>query len=309
LYSFRNGNTGCGECCKHFSQAERDISDYIKSLGLTVIENDRSIISPLELDIVIPEKNIAIEYCGLYWHGETKGKDIKYHLNKLKRCVEMGYRLITIFEDEWINKRDIVEKRLNHILGDNNKRVYARKCDIKEISPKIANEFINQHHVQGSTGSSVKLGLYYNNELVSVMTFAKPSLSKGRKSFDNVYELSRFCSSVHVVGGASKLLTHFKRNYEWNEIFTFADRRWSKGNVYEKLGFESVGETKPNYWYFKTRDEGIQRKHRFNYRKDRLPVLFNNVDMDMTEWQIMQSQGFDRIWDCGNLKYITRNKS
>lgn len=311
LTHFRSGNTGCGECCKQFSRAEKDIAEYIKSLGIDIIENDRTIISPLELDIVIPEKNIAIEYCGLYWHGETKGKDRNYHSNKLKKCNEKGYRLITIFEDEWVNKQDITKNRLKHILGLSGDRIYARKCAIKEISPKIANGFINEHHIQGSTGSSIKLGLYNNGDLVSVMTFAKPSLSKGRKKFDNVYELSRFCSSRHVVGGASKLLSYFKKNYSWNEIFTFADLRWSEGNVYEKSGFILIGDTKPNYWYFNINKLGMIRKHRFNYRKDRLTELFGNVDMTTTEWEIMQKQNFDMIWDCGNLKFkiINENKT
>ena len=307
LGHFRSGNAGCGECCKKFSQAEKDISIYIKSLDLDIIENNRTIISPQELDIVIPEKMIAIEYCGLYWHGETKGKYKNYHLDKLKRCNEQGYRLITIFEDEWINKQEITKTRLKHILGCSDNKLYARKCAIKEISPKIANEFVNKYHIQGSTGSSIKLGMYNNGDLVSVMTFAKPSLSKGRKSFDNVYELSRFCSSVHVVGGASKLLSHFKKNYEWNEIFTFADLRWSEGIVYDKSGFDLDGTTKPNYWYFNQNKIGMVRKHRFNYRKDMLDKLFDDVDMTQTEWQIMQSQGFDRIWDCGNFKFKITN--
>jgi G:T-mismatch repair DNA endonuclease (very short patch repair protein) len=308
LCSIRSGKILCVECCKHFSQAERDLSNYIKSLGFVVVENDRTIIKPLELDIVIPEKKIAIEYCGLFWHGETKGKHNKYHLNKLGKCESEGYRLITIFEDEWANKQDIVKSRLKYILGQGGRTVYARQCVVKEISPKIANTFINKYHLQGSTGSSIKLGLHHNGELIAVMTFAKPSISKGKKSFNDIYELSRFCSSCQVVGGASKLLSHFKKNYEWNEIFTFADLRWSEGNLYKQIGFNHTGETKPNYWYFNTQKLGVSRKHRFNYRKDRLPSLFGNVDMSMTEWQIMQSQGFDRIWDCGNLRYkITNN--
>lgn len=298
----------CGICdTSKMSKEEKSLTDYIKSLGFGVIENDRSVISPLELDTVIPEKLIAIEYCGLYWHGETKGKDSKYHINKLNSCKEKGYRLITIFSDEWVNKQDTVKTRLKHILGINDDVIYARKCDIRVIDTKTSTKFVNEHHIQGSTGSSVKLGLFHNSELVSVMTFAKGSISKGKGGVSGVYELSRFCSSRRVVGGASKLLTYFKRNYEWDEIFTYADKRWSDGNLYEQIGFECVGETKPNYWYFKTSSSTQKRGHRFNYRKDRLPILFENVDMTMTEWQIMQSQGFDRIWDCGNIKYRVTN--
>ncbi len=308
LHSFRSGSTGCSICCQSFSQAEKELAEYVRSLGVDIVENNRSIISPLELDIVVPEKNIAIEYCGLYWHGETKGKDKGYHLNKLNMCNEEGYRLITVFEDEWMNKQDVVKTRLKHILGFADERIYARKCAIKEITSVVSNEFIKKYHIQGRTSDAIRLGMYHQGDLVAVMSFSKPSLSKGQKGSIDVFELSRFCSSKHIVGGASKLLEHFKRNYKWTEIYTYADKRWSEGNVYEQLGFKHDSLTKPNYWYFNINELGIKRKHRFNYRKDRLPTFFPGCDMSRTEWEIMQLNGYDRIWDCGNIKYVMYNQ-
>jgi len=318
LDSFRSGNYGCLKCGQKISKPEKEISNYIESLGFSVIENDREIISPLELDIIISDKKIAIEYCGLYWHSQSKKSDKNYHLNKLKLCNEKGYRLITIFEDEWIYKQDIVRSRLKHILGVFDRRIYARKCYIREISTKTAREFIEKYHIQGYSGCSVKLGLYYQNEenplfdeLVAVLTMAKPSLSKGRKDNNNrvIYELSRFCSSCCVLGGASKLLTYFKRNYKWAEIYTFADRRWSEGNVYKKIGFINCRETKPNYFYFKK--NSLIRQHRFVFRKNILKDKLKKFDSEKTEYENMIDNGYYRIWDCGHyrLEMFNHNKN
>lgn len=289
----------CSECSLSSSQAEEEIYEYIKTFNLDIIRKNRTLIKPFELDIIIPSKKIAIEYCGLYWHSELQGKNKKYHLNKLNMCNDLGYRLITIFEDEWLFKKDIVKNRLKHILNNNIEKIYARKCIIKEIDVNIAKDFINTYHIQGYTPSSIKLGAFYNDELVSVMTFAKGNISKGSKNINGVYELSRFCLSKNVIGIASKFLNYFNINYKWEKLYSYADRRWSNGNVYEKIGFNFISFTEPNYWYFKYND--LKRIHRFNFRKDRIKHLSTNYKQ--TEWEIMQEQKWDRIYDCGNIRY------
>jgi len=285
-----------------YSIQEYEISRFIKSLGLTVINNDRSIITPYELDIVVPDKEIAIEYCGLYWHSELLGKDKKYHLNKLNACKKKNYRLITIFEDEFINNKEIVFSRLNNILGisEDCSVVYARKCVIDTISTKQISNFCKENHIQGYAGSSIKLGAFYNNELVSVMSFSKPSISKGSALSEGVWELNRFCSKLNynVVGIASKMLSYFENNYNWKSIFSYADRRWSEGNLYNKLGFNLCGETQPNYWYFKQNNKRI---HRFALRKN------NSDPRNVTEWGIRKNEGWNRVWDCGNFKFEKNN--
>jgi hypothetical protein len=301
--SWNNWSQGqrCPVCSNTgFSKGEKEVSDLIKSLGFDVIENSKEIIPPLELDIVIPSKNIAIEYCGLYWHSEIMGKDSKYHNSKVSMCESRGYRLITIFEDEWWTKKDVVISRLKSVLGVNDNTFYARKCDIREISAREARLFCNNHHLQGyGSGSSIKLGAFYNDNLLSVMTFSKLSISKGSKNVDGKWELHRFCSKTgcRIIGIASKMLKYFERNYDSTELISYADRRWSDGNLYKKLGFELSHITKPNYWYFKgTRN----RIHRFSLRKQK------HDPKNITEWEIRRSEGLNRIWDCGNLKFIKR---
>lgn len=301
--SWSNWNQHGSRCPKcnmtGVSVQEKLLKKFIKSIGIDFIENDRLVIRPKELDIVIPDKKIAIEYCGLYWHSELVGKDRNYHLNKLKACEERGYRLITIFEDEFVAKKEILFSMLTNILECGNllNSIYARKCELKEISNADAKKFCVNNHIQGYTVSSIRLGAFYENELVSVMTFSKPSLAKGHKNSKNgVFELSRFCCKINnrVIGVFSKFIKYFEKNYNYDEIFTYADRRWSIGNVYEKVGFAFIGDTKPNYWYFKN---NMNRMHRFGFRKT------ENESKELSEWQIRKNEGLNRIWDCGNLKY------
>ena len=280
------------------SKQESEVADFIKKLGVDIIENDRQLIKPLELDIVIPDKKIAIEYNGLYWHNEEH-VDKDYHLQKTELCKEKGYRLIHIFEDEWILKKDIVKSRLKHILGKTQDLIHigARECTIKEISSREKNDFLEQFHIQGPDSSKIKLGAFYQDQLVAVMTFSHGSLAKGVKKQDSlVWELNRFCShSDFVISGiASKLLEYFKKNYKWKEIFSYADRRWSDGNLYEKLGFDLDHKTQPNYWYV----NNFQRIHRFALRK-RL-----DEPKDIPEYILRLKEGYIRVWDCGNLKFV-----
>uniref|UniRef100_A0A6M3L0P6 Putative Hef-like homing endonuclease n=1 Tax=viral metagenome TaxID=1070528 RepID=A0A6M3L0P6_9ZZZZ len=293
----------CNICSKHASKGEQEISDFIKSLFPNSEQRVRNIIPPQELDILIPTKNLAIEYCGLYWHSENRGKDKNYHLNKLEQCQERGIKLITIFEDEWIHKQKIVESRLKQILNCfNNEKIYARNCAIGEIDTKTKDIFLEGNHLQGKDSSSIRLGAFFDGELVSVMTFSKGNIAKGSSSKEGVYELSRFCSisDYRVVGIASKLLTYFIKGFKPKEVFSYADRRWSDGNLYKKLDFKLEHYTQPNYWYI----QKDKRIHRFNFRKSELSKKLDNFDSTLTEWENMQNNGYDRIWDCGNIKFI-----
>jgi len=280
------------------SNGEEEIADFIKSLGFNIDRNNRTLISPLELDIVLHSKNLAIEYNGLYWHNEEKVPQ-SYHLNKSQLCAEKGYRLIQIFEDEWILKKDIVKSRLRHILGktDGCFHIGARDCIVQEISTKQKNDFLQTYHLQGKDSSTIKIGAFYNNELVAVMTFSHGSLAKGVKKQDElVWELNRFCihSNYVITGIAGKMLKYFKRKYKWSDIYSYADRRWSSGNLYEKLEFSLVGETSPNYWYW----NGAQRIHRFKLRKR------SDEPKDIPEYILRAKEGYVRVWDCGNLKFV-----
>tara|TARA_R110000851_G_scaffold146476_1_gene286147 strand:+ start:272 stop:1915 length:1644 start_codon:yes stop_codon:yes gene_type:complete len=295
-YDHLNGH-GCSKCNSIVSSQEIEINSFITNeLKLNTVTSHRGIINGKELDIYIPSKKIAIEFDGLYWHSELfMTKD--YHLNKTQLCEESGIQLIHIFEDEWLYKKEIVKSRLRNILGLTKNVIYARKCVIKQVENLESKDFLNDNHLQGSITSTNKLGLYYNNELVSLMLFNNPRLGIGQKT-DHI-ELSRFCNKLDtsVIGGASRLLKHFIREYKPKEIISYADKRWSGGALYDTLGFTKHKDNKPNYWYIINK----KRKHRFGFRKSVLSKL--GFDENLTEREIMYNRGIYRIYDCGTITY------
>ena len=287
---------------------EKEISDYIKTLDPDIIEQSRTVIHPLELDIVSEKHKIAIEVDGLYWHSETTGRKGKfYHFQKRKTTNDAGYRLLQIFEDDWVEKERIVKSRLKNAFQMNFRKIFARKCIVKEISTEIKSKFLKKYHIQGNDKSNIHLGLFYKNKLVSVMTFNPYRIALGNSPKKDSYELARFCSifNFSVVGGASKLLTYFEKVYKPVEILSYADCRWSDGNLYKNLGFSLTGQTQPNYWYIIRN----QRKHRFAYRKSELSKLLKIFDPTLTEWENMQINGYDRIWDSGSYKFLKNYSS
>jgi hypothetical protein len=278
---------------------EKQLQEFIKNNYKGNISfNDRSF--GKELDIYIPELKLSFEFNGLYWHNEIN-KPNNYHLEKTELCEEKGIQLIHIYEDDWIYKLDIVKSMILNKLGKIENKIFARKCEIKEVNDnKLVREFLENNHIQGFIGSKIKLGLFYENELVSLMAFGKRRVSMGKKSSqEGEYELLRFCSKLNtnVVGGANKLFKYFKKNYNPLMITTYADRSWSTGNLYYQLGFSFKGKTQPNYYYV---IDGI-RRHRFGFRKDVL--VKEGYDASKTEHDIMLDRRIYRIYDSGNLKF------
>jgi len=294
----------CKNCYRSTKRAaENNLLQVIKSLYTgQIIPNDRETIAPLELDIYFPDKKLAIEYCGGIWHSTKFSENIYRHRDKYEKCKENGIRLLTIFEDEWKYKNEICLSRIKNVLGMIDSKIFARKCVIQKISNSIALEFCNKNHIQGKGQVNEAYGLLYNNELVSVMTFSKPSVSKSGKEYD--WELNRFCSIIDtiVIGGANKLLSEFLKNHKNEKLVTFCDLRWGTGNVYEKMGFRMIDKTRPNYYYIGTHTKW-KRRHRFNYTKQRLIQLFKETDQTLTEEMIAKKNGLYRIFDCGHLKF------
>lgn len=285
------------------SLKEKEVVKFLKNLGINnIIENSKSIIPPQEIDIYLPEYKLAIEFNGLYWHSEQVGVDKNYHINKTNECEKLGIHLIHVFQDDWEYKQEIVKSRLINILGLNSGRIGARKTIIREIDSKTKNTFLEKYHIQGKDKAQIKLGAYYNDELVGVMTFSKNRIF-GKKAASDEWELSRFAtiSNTQTPGLASKMLKHFQNNYSWNQIFSFADRCWSQGGLYKALGFTKDKVTKPSYWY--AYNGSSQREHRYNYRKQNL-VKFDNYLVSKTEKQIMDEAGYLRVYDCGTYKFI-----
>lgn len=280
------------------STLELFISRFLKNHNVNHITNNRDLLKNKEIDILIPDNNLCIEINGLHWHSEIYLHK-EYHIDKLEECNKINYDLLHFFEDEIIEKPDIVKSIILNKINLTENRIFARKCDIYEINNKITNNFLEKNHIQGKTNSKYKIGLYYNNELVSLMTFSKLRKILGSNHQENEYEMLRFCNKINtiVIGGANKLLSYFIKKYKPNRILSYANRRYSNGNLYEKLNFKFINKTPPNYFYVVNK----QRKHRFKYRKNVL--VKEGYDANKTEHEIMSERKIPRIYDCGNLKY------
>lgn len=275
---------------------ECEIYEFLKLNGIKVYQNYRELIKPLEVDLYLPDYKIAIEIDGIYWHCELY-RDKDYHLMKSNLCSEKNVRLIHIFEDEWKNKNEICKSRILNILGLTKTKIGGRKCEIREISNNICNIFLDENHIQGKTVSKYRYGLFYNNELVAAMTFGNLRKNLGNKSKVGVYELIRFCckNNVTVIGGADKLLKHFIKQHNPKEIITYADKRWSDGDLYKKLGFNFSHNTNVNYYYV----INGKRVNRYSLRKNILIEKYG-CDQNMTEREFCLNEGWYRIYDCGN---------
>lgn len=278
------------------SNKEKELCEFIEHLGFEIIKNSRIVIPPKELDIYIPSKNIAIEFNGNYWHTELNNKDKNYHNNKTIECGKKNIQLIHIWEYEWDNHKDIVLSRIKSKLNLNNK-IYARKTLCKKIMSNIS-YFINQNHIQGNCASSIQYGLYYNDILISVMTFGK---SRYNKQYD--YELLRFCSlkEINVIGGASKLFSAFLRDYNPNSVISYSDRRWNTGSLYSSLGFNHSHTSKPSYFYT---NDYINFENRIKFQKHKLSNILDNFNPNHSEWENMKNNGYDRHWDCGTDAWV-----
>lgn len=273
------------------SQAEKTISKWLEDLNINFVPNTRSIITPLELDFYLPDHNLAIEYNGIYWHCEkSNGVGRNYHLKKTELCESKGIQLLHIFENE---DMDLWKSMILSKIGHSDK-IFARKCAIADVSRDLEAEFLKDNHIQGNnTRSLVRKGLFYNDELVSLMTFGHPRFDKSYE-----WELLRFCNKqgVTVIGGASRLFKHSGVT----DCISYANRRFSTGKLYENLGFKKIRVSDPNFFYTKNYQT---LESRMKYQKYRLKEKLEVFSEELSGWQNMMNNGFDRIWDSGNLVY------
>lgn len=294
---------------------EDDVVKFIKTIApnVTIQRRNRKLITPYEIDIYLPEYNVGIEVNPTATHNSTFSpyddgpKVPSYHKMKTDMCTNKGVFLFHIFGYEWTNKQQIIESMLANILGRTSNKIYARKCILEEVSIKDSIEFLDDNHRQGGAYSKVNLGLYYNDELVSLMTFGKmrSTMGTGNQDLSDCWELVRFCNKLNtsVVGGASKLFKHFVNTYNPQRIRSFSDRAHTRGTLYQTLGFKEVNRSDANYvWVDIETDKAY---HRVNAQKRNLKKFLHddNIDLDQTEKQIMESHGFAQVFDSGTITW------
>ena len=289
---------------KHSSD-ELEIIKYINDLGVEC-KSDRKILHGKEINIYVPSMKIGFEYNGLICHTEKYGKDKNYHLNKTIECNKEGVKLYHIFEDEYHNSKDIVLAKIKHILKKDYDlpKIYARKCTVQVINSSVAKDFLNKFHIQGFVSSNIYLGCYHENNLIAVMSFSM--------KFGDC-ELNRFATNYHFrcIGVGGKLFNYFIKNYNYNIIKSFADRRWtldSEHNLYINIGFKLTEVLKPDYSYYNCSYGRYKRIHKFSLRKNKLHNKYG-LSLTLSENKMTQILNFQKIWDCGKFKYVwTRNE-
>ena len=306
------GNYYKMHCSKCHTSAKRkcqtEFYEFIKSIEPNSIENDKTLISPYELDIVCHDKKVAFEFCGVIWHSTKFKNDRKYHKMKYDMCNKIGYRLITVFDDEWREKKDICKSRITSILGKSSGKIYARKCEIVNIDNNSAREFFNNNHIQGTPSKAgLCFGLKHNGSLVCMMSFA---IRHGKIQSDSgQWELQRYAAirGFNVTGGASRLLNHFRKYHEDSKIVTFSDNRWGDSEFYKKIGFTEDCHIPVDYTYCGV-DTKWCRKHKFGFDKKKLikkcislGIQYSSTD---TETTLSEMVGLYRVYDCGHKRYV-----
>ena len=286
------------------SSHEAELLRYIRSFGIECIPSakilkDENKRNPFEVDIYIPSKKLAIELNGLYWHSDKIVKR-DYHLEKLKLCEKYSVQLLQFWEHETYFKMDIVKSMVLSKLGIYARKFYARNCKIREISVSEYRIFCEINHIQGYAAAKIKIGLFYNDELVSIMSFSKSRFDKTDR-----YEMVRYCSKLNtiVIGGASKLFKFFNSD---KNIVTFSDKRYSNGSLYNTLGFDFSHDSKPGFFYAK----GLKTESRISNQKHKLKDKLKIYDSELSEIENMKLNGYNILYDCGQSVWIfdTRKK-
>ena len=289
------------------SRPEKEMAEFIKSIYEgEILENDRTVIKPSELDVFLPAKKIAFELDGLPWHSEEMGTPPGYHLSKTEKCEAAEIQLVHVTEAEWICKQEITKSRIKALLGVYDEKIYARKCEVREITAAESKNFQIKNHIQGYAPAKVNIGLFNGGELVSLMTFGKCRFDRKHE-----WELTRFCSrlNVRVVGAAGKLLAYFEKKYSPVSIVSYADRRWSRGKLYNALGFKLDHASRPDYWYWNRKKGVYMPESRVKYQKHKLPGLLPDFNPELSESENMKRAGFMKIYDCGNLVFVKQSTS
>ena len=291
LYSI-DESLACFYCQPKESKAQLEINDFILSLGLETILSDRDVLSPKELDIYIPSKNLAIEYNGLFWHSE-KYLQKEYHSDKTEKCNEKDIQLIHIFEDEWRDKKEIVKSMLRNKLGAGKNRIYARKCEVRQVTTSDRRQFFNENHIDGDTRSKIAFGLYYDDQLVSCLSLRKPF----HKKWSSYYEVSRSATAKNtsVIGGLSKLTkaAHtFSISDNKTGLLSYVDTHYGNGSGYIKAGYKLNSTTGNMFWW----TDNARRYNRFMIRAD--------SKSNLSEIEVAKKENMVKIYGCKKLVFL-----
>ena len=295
-----------------------EFRNFLKQEVPEVLENVMIEGCDFKVDFYDPQSNIAIEFIHLWANSETHQPNRKWIVDRVDKLEPLGIKLVSVYQDEFFNKKELVKKKILHILKRNNSpKIYARQCYVKEIDSNTLGKFLDANHIQGRSQAAIKLGLYADifddkklkaiPTLVAALSFVRPRVAMNSSKSSHDYELARYATDISycVTGGLSKLFSYFYKNYEWTSVLSYADRRFTSGisNIYESIGFKKSHCSNPSYFYFSKKDY-YKKEFRYKYRKQELPKLLESFDIQLTEYQNMLNNNYMRVFDCGTFVFL-----
>lgn len=308
LLPWKKTTTGETFYCKYYgypplgrftsSSLEQTVQEMLTALKIDYNKHNRSVISPQEIDIYLPNYNLGIECNGEYFHSE-RVINKNYHLEKTKKCNEKNIHLLHFFGKDIKTKSNIVFNIIKtHTVG-NKYKILGRKCSVRYITNKVARAFHNKYHLSGFCNARKHYGLFYKSRLVSVVSVGKHRFTKVANNCEIIrYSVMR---NIYVVGGFAKILKQIKNDFKGQLLHTYADLNLFTGSVYTANGFTYVKDTVPDYYY----SNGVNHISRYQAQKHKLKKLLkDSYNPNQTEEENMLSKGYYRVYGCGN-KYFT----
>jgi hypothetical protein len=312
MHHLRRGH-GCPRCSHHLSRAEDEIARFVRIFA-PVVQRDRSVVAPKELDVYVPSRRLAIEYCGMFWHShgsvdeERAGR--RRHAEKHRACESAGIRLLTVWETDWTLRRRQMLRLIRNALGASRGRLMARKCDLAPVPLHEAARFFDAWHPQGGAGYGRHWGLYWKGKLVACMRFTLGANDRGTTGGPREWTLARYATRVTVAGGAGRLFRAFLDEVRPSLVKSFSDNRLFAGGMYLRLGFRLEAEIDPDYavWSPKT---GLRPKS--HYQRRAIPArlrehgsedVFAPAYDPRSEAEMTYCMGARRIYDCGKRRWV-----
>lgn len=279
----------CGCSGFRVSSGNRSICDFLVSSGVPADVEFR--LHDLSYDVHVPSSRLLIEHQGLHWHSFPHS--FSRDLRKAKTASESGYSYISIYEDEWQNKRKPIENLLLSRLGLlRGLRLRPSECLIERVSGPSIDLFYDTFHYLGSCHAKIHYGVFYGGSIVAAVSFSCPTRQSSYS-----WELIRMASNpaFKVHGIWSKVLSVFLREESPPSIVSFSDDRLFTGGVYGNIGFSRSGAVRPDYYWTK----GSRRFHKSSLRKKGI-----ERSSGLTESQLRESQGYRKIWDLGKTRWV-----
>jgi hypothetical protein len=307
--------SGCPKCNFILSRGEQAVADWVRSLGVTLHQRDRTLIKPLELDIVIPDRQLAIEYNGSYWHSVPVSArfdkaERNYHAEKTRAARAAGYRLLSIWEPDWEERPGVIQHWLQHQLGLAPKLCGARECTVQPVRDRAARDFYRSYHLQGPSSSGQHFGLHHGERLVALMTLTRSATDRKTKAAKHTYWLARFALAGPVPGAASRLFKAAVAGLSAEQVITYSDHQYASGNIYEALGFKPVGAVKPDYRVYHP-IYGI--RHKSFWQRKNIPVRLRELGLEepfdpasdpRSEFDMAELAGCRHVWDAGKTRWL-----